>query len=136
MGGSTNTVLHLLAAAHEAGLDFGLADIDAVSRKVPCLTKVAPNGPHLVEDVHRAAGVPALLGELDRAGLLYRDSHSAHARPLRPWPDKRDVRGPSPSADAFGPFHAGPGCERSALASSPSRRWEQPDNNDRTQGRG
>src|SRR3546814_6940087 len=100
MGGSTNTVLHLLAAAHEAGLDFGLADIDAVSRKVPCLTKVAPNGPHLVEDVHRAGGVPALLGELDRAGLLNRDVHSVHARDLRSWLDEWDVRGASPLAAA------------------------------------
>jgi dihydroxy-acid dehydratase len=67
MGGSTNTVLHLLAAAHEAGLDYTLADIEARSRQVPCLCKVAPNGAYLTEDVHRAGGMPAILGELHRA---------------------------------------------------------------------
>ncbi|ERK72356.1 putative dihydroxy-acid dehydratase, partial [Leifsonia aquatica ATCC 14665] len=64
MGGSTNTILHLLAAAREGGIDYDLTDIDALSRRVPCLSKVAPNGAALVEDVHRAGGVPALLGEL------------------------------------------------------------------------
>ena len=69
MGGSTNTVLHLLAAAREAELDFGVADIDAISRRVPCLAKVAPNTQkYHMEDVHRAGGIPAILGELDRGG--------------------------------------------------------------------
>ncbi|WP_078283020.1 dihydroxy-acid dehydratase [Mycobacteroides franklinii] len=123
MGGSTNTVLHLLAAAHEAQLDFTLEDIDALSRRVPCLCKVAPNGPYLVEDVHRAGGVPALLGELDRAGLLHRDVHSVHAPDLSSWLAEWDVRGTSPSPDAVELFHAAPGCERSAQAFSQSRRW-------------
>ena len=79
MGGSTNTVLHLLAAAQEAELDFTLEDIDAISRKTPCLTKVAPNGDYLVEDVHRAGGIPAILGELDRGGMLHHDVRSVHA---------------------------------------------------------
>src|SRR6516225_2514127 len=70
MGGSTNTILHLLAAAHEAGVDFGLKEIDELSRRVPCLCKVAPSSSYHVEDVHRAGGIPAILGELDRAGLL------------------------------------------------------------------
>src|SRR5439155_17792276 len=86
MGGSTNTVLHLLAAAREAGLDFSVSDIDAVSRRVPCLSKVAPNTPQYhMEDVHRAGGIPAILGELDRAGLLHRDAPAVHAPPLSSW---------------------------------------------------
>src|SRR3546814_18506149 len=101
MGGSTNTVLHLLAAAHEAGLDFGLADIDAVSRQVPCLTKVAPNGPHLVADVHRAGRVPAMLGEHDRDGLLNRAVHRVHPRDLPSRLPDGDVRGTSHPAPAL-----------------------------------
>src|SRR6185503_7643485 len=86
MGGSTNTVLHLLAAAREAELDFSVADIDAVSRRVPCLSKVAPNSvKYHMEDVHRAGGIPALLGELDRAGALRRDVHAVHASTLDEW---------------------------------------------------
>ena len=74
MGGSTNTVLHLLAAAHEGEIDFTMADIDRLSRRVPCLCKVAPSVADVhVEDVHRAGGVMGILGELDRAGLLNRD---------------------------------------------------------------
>ena len=73
MGGSTNTVLHLLAAAQEAEVDFTMADIDELSRRVPCLCKVAPNGDYLIEDVHRAGGIPAILGELRRGGLLHED---------------------------------------------------------------
>ena len=71
MGGSTNTVLHILAAAQEGEVDFDLAAIDAVSRRVPCLAKVAPNSDYHMEDVHRAGGIPAILGELRRAGLLH-----------------------------------------------------------------
>jgi dihydroxy-acid dehydratase len=70
MGGSTNTVLHLLAIAREAGIDYDLARIDDISRRVPCLAKLAPNGPHHIEDCHRAGGIPAILAELGRAGLL------------------------------------------------------------------
>ena len=74
MGGSTNTVLHLLAAAHEAEIDFTMADIDRLSRRVPVLCKVAPSVADVhVEDVHRAGGIMGILGELDRAGLLNRD---------------------------------------------------------------
>ena len=82
MGGSTNTILHLLAAAHEAGVDFGLKEIDELSRRVPCLCKVAPNGSYHVEDVHRAGGIYTILGELDRAGLLNRAVHTVHGAPL------------------------------------------------------
>ena len=80
MGGSTNTVLHLLAAAEEAEVNFTLEDIDRMSRKVPCLCKVAPNHPdYHMEDVHRAGGIFALLGELDRAGLINRDCSTIHS---------------------------------------------------------
>ena len=83
MGGSTNTILHLLAAAQEAELDFTLNDIDRLSRKVPQLCKVAPSTPkYHMEDVHRAGGVMAILGELARAGLLRTDTHTVHSRTL------------------------------------------------------
>src|SRR5881275_942362 len=86
MGGSTNTILHLLAAAHEAGVDFGLQEIDELSRRVPCLCKVAPNSQtYHVEDVHRAGGIHTILGELDRGGLLNRTVHSVHGMPLAEW---------------------------------------------------
>ncbi|MGK5553859.1 dihydroxy-acid dehydratase [Actinomadura kijaniata] len=127
MGGSTNTVLHLLAAAHEAELDYTLADIEARSGQVPCLCKVAPNGPYLMEDVHRAGGVPAILGELHRAGLLDEDVHAVHAGSLGEWLDAWDVRGPSPSREAVDLFHAAPGGVRSSAAFSQSARWESLD---------
>ncbi|WP_067181411.1 dihydroxy-acid dehydratase [Microtetraspora niveoalba] len=127
MGGSTNTVLHLLAAAREADLDYTLADIEARSRQVPYLCKVAPNGPLLMEDVHRAGGVPAILGELDRAGLLHKDVHAVHADSLDEWLATWDVRGPSPSREAIDLFHAAPGGTRSSTAFSQSARWESLD---------
>ncbi|MGP4109884.1 dihydroxy-acid dehydratase [Streptomyces sp. 4N509B] len=127
MGGSTNTVLHLLAAVHEAGLDFGLGDIDAISRRVPCICKVAPNGSYHMEDVHRAGGIPAILGELYRAGLLNEDVHSVHSSSLADWLKTWDIRGGSPSAEAVELFHAAPGCVRSASAFSQSERWESLD---------
>ncbi|MHA4819158.1 dihydroxy-acid dehydratase [Streptomyces aculeolatus] len=131
MGGSTNTILHLLAAAQEAGLDYGLADIDAVSRRVPCLAKVAPNvapgGTYYMEDVHRAGGIPAILGELYRAGLLNEDVHAVHSDSLADWLKRWDVRGGSPSPEAVELWHAAPGCVRSATAFSQSERWESLD---------
>ncbi|MGA5729418.1 dihydroxy-acid dehydratase [Streptomyces seoulensis] len=128
MGGSTNTILHLLAAAQEAGVPFGLPEIDAVSRRVPCLAKVAPNvaknRTYYMEDVHRAGGIPALLGELHRAGLLNEDVHSVHSPSLADWLKTWDVRGGSPSAEAVELWHAAPGCVRSAEAFSQSERWD------------
>ncbi|MFD9717730.1 dihydroxy-acid dehydratase [Streptomyces sp. NPDC056500] len=128
MGGSTNTILHLLAAAQEAELDYDLADIDAVSRRVPCLAKVAPNvapqGTYYMEDVHRAGGIPAILGELYRAGLLDEDVHTVHSPSVKQWLETWDVRGGSPSDEAVELWHAAPGCVRSAEAFSQSERWE------------
>ncbi len=124
MGGSTNTILHLLAAAQEAELDFTMADIDQLSRGVPCVCKVAPNGSYHMEDVHRAGGIPAILGELHRAGLLNEDVHTVHSASLADWLKSWDVRGGSPSPEAVELFHAAPGCVRSATAFSQSERWE------------
>ncbi len=131
MGGSTNTILHLLAVAREAGVDFGLDEIDAVSRRVPCLAKVAPNVAHgrtyYMEDVHRAGGIPAILGELHRAGLLREDVHAIHAPSLEGWLKEWDVRGGSPSMEAVELFHAAPGGVRSSSAFSQSERWAELD---------
>ncbi|WP_055526721.1 dihydroxy-acid dehydratase [Streptomyces graminilatus] len=127
MGGSTNTILHLLAAAQEAGVPFGLDEINEVSRRVPCLAKVAPNvakdRTYYMEDVHRAGGIPALLGELHRAGLLNEDVNSVHSSSLADWLKTWDVRGGSPSPEALELWHAAPGCVRSAEAFSQSERW-------------
>ncbi len=123
LGGSTNTVLHLLAAVREADIDFTLDDIDARSRAVPCICKVAPSSSYLMEDVHRAGGVPAILGELNRAGLLHGEVHAIHAGSLDEWLNTWDVRGSSPSAEAVELFHAAPGGVRSSSASSQSERW-------------
>ncbi|MEU1421137.1 dihydroxy-acid dehydratase [Kitasatospora sp. NPDC005751] len=127
MGGSTNTILHLLAAAQEAELDFDLRAIDAVSRRVPCLSKVAPNGSYYMEDVHRAGGIPAILGELYRGGMLHEDVTTVHSDSLAEWLKTWDVRGGSPSAEAVELWHAAPGCVRSAEAFSQSERWESLD---------
>jgi dihydroxy-acid dehydratase len=120
MGGSTNTILHLLAAAHEAGVDFGLKEIDELSRRVPCLCKVAPNGSYHVEDVHRAGGIYTLLGELDRAGLLNRSVHTVHGAPLSSW----DLRSESVLPEAVELYHAAPGGVRTTKGYSQSARWE------------
>jgi dihydroxy-acid dehydratase len=128
MGGSTNTILHLLAAAQEAEVEYTLADIDEVSKRVPCLAKVAPNvaptGTYYIEDVHRAGGIPAILGELHRGGLLHQDVHTVHAPSLDEWLKTWDLRGGSPSAEAVELWHAAPGCKRSAEAFSQSERWD------------
>lgn len=127
MGGSTNTVLHLLAAAREAGLDYTLEDIEKRSQLVPCLCKVAPNGHYLMEDVHRAGGIPAILGELWRGGHLHETVHTVHAESMAQWLREWDIRGGSPSAQAVELFHAAPGCVRSATAFSQSERWDSLD---------
>jgi dihydroxy-acid dehydratase len=127
MGGSTNTVLHVLAAAQEAELDFTMKDIDAVSRRVPCICKVAPNGTYLMEDVHRAGGIPAILGELRRGGMLHEGVHTVHAPSMAKWLDEWDIRSGIASERALELFHAAPGCKRSASAFSQSERWDSLD---------
>ena len=128
MGGSTNTVLHILAIAHEAGVDFTLDDIDAISRRVPCLCKVAPNSTtYHIEHVHRAGGIPALLGELDRAGLLHRDVHSVHSSSLADWLGAWDVRGGSATDEAKHRFLAAPGGVRTTQAFSTANLFESLD---------
>ena len=127
MGGSTNTVLHILAAAYEAELDFTMDDIDRLSRQVPCLCKVAPakNDVHM-EDVHRAGGIMAILGELDRAGLIKRDSPTVHSATLGDAIDQWDiVRTNSESVRKF--FMAAPGGVPSQQAFSQERRWSELD---------
>lgn len=127
MGGSTNTVLHILAAAIEGEVDFGLEDIDRISRNVPCLSKVAPNGFAHVEDVHRAGGIPAILGELDRAGLLDHSVHAIHARSLAEWLATWDIRGGEARQEAFTLFSAAPGGKRTTVPFSQDMRWEELD---------
>src|SRR3954451_11741245 len=101
-----------------------MADVDAVSRRVPCICKVAPNGDYLMEDVHRAGGIPAILGELRRGGLLNEDVGTVHAKTMDEWLETWDVGGPKPSEVAVELFHAAPGCVRSATAFSQSERWD------------
>lgn len=127
MGGSTNTVLHLLAAAREAELDFSVSDIDAISRRVPCLAKVAPSSTYHMEDVHRAGGIPAILGELDRAGLLRRDVHAVHSGSLAEWLSEWDIRGGSAADAAFELYHAAPGGVRTTEPFSTTNRWSSLD---------
>ncbi len=127
MGGSTNTVLHILAAAHEAEVDFTLDDIEAISRRVPCLSKVSPNSDYHMEDVHRAGGIPAILGELDRGGHLDRDVHAVHAPSLDEWLGRWDVRSAAPSEEAVELFHAAPGGVRTVEPFSTENRWRRLD---------
>ncbi len=125
MGGSTNTILHLLAAAQEAGVDFDQDDIDAISRVTPCLSKVAPNSDRFyMEDVHRAGGVPAILGELHRGGLLDDTVHTVHADTMQSWLDDWDIRSGKATAVALELFHAAPGGVRTTEAFSSTNRWE------------
>jgi dihydroxy-acid dehydratase len=123
MGGSTNTILHLLAAAHEARAGFGLKEIDELSRRVPCLCKVAPSSSYHVEDVHRAGGIPAILGELDRAGLLNAGVHTVHSPSLAGFLGAWDLRSPDVTPEATELFHAAPGGVRTTRPYSQSTRW-------------
>jgi dihydroxy-acid dehydratase len=127
MGGSTNTILHLLAAAHEAGVDFGLKEIDELSRRVPCLCKVAPSSSYHVEDVHRAGGIPTILGELDRAGLLNRDVRTVHSPSLSAFLSAWDLDSDSVSAAAVSLYHAAPGGVRTVKPYSQSSSWSSLD---------
>ncbi|PZQ50783.1 MAG: dihydroxy-acid dehydratase [Rhodovulum sulfidophilum] len=127
MGGSTNTVLHILAAAYEGGIDFTMDDIDALSRKVPCLSKVAPAKSDVhMEDVHRAGGIMAILGQLDAGGLIHRDTPTVHAPTLGAAIDRWDIsRTESESVRDF--FKAAPGGVPTQEAFSQNARWEELD---------
>ncbi|MEV4603881.1 dihydroxy-acid dehydratase [Amycolatopsis sp. NPDC049253] len=127
MGGSTNTVLHILAAAQEGEVDFTISDIDDIGRRVPCLSKVAPNSDYHMEDVHRAGGIPAILGELWRAGLLRENVHTVHAASLSDWLSTWDIRAAVPSAAAVELYHAAPGGVRTTQAFSTDNRWSSLD---------
>jgi len=133
MGGSTNTVLHLLAAAHEAKVGFTVKDIDRISRRVPCLCKVAPSTPlYHLEDVHRAGGIMAILGELDRAGLIHREVATVHAKTMGEAIDRHDVvRVKDPEVRDF--YRAAPGGVPTTVAFSQDRRYPELDL-DRSQG--
>lgn len=123
MGGSTNTILHLLAIAQEAGIDFTMADIDRMSKVVPQLCKVAPNtNKYHIEDVHRAGGIMAILGELDRAGKLHTDTPTVHAKTMKDALDQWDIaRNPSEAVKTF--YMAGPAGIPSQVAFSQNTRW-------------
>ncbi len=127
MGGSTNTVLHLLAAAHEAGVPFTMADIDRISRKVPCLCKVAPMTDKFhIEDVHRAGGIISILGELARAGLLDTTQHTVHSPTMGEAIEKYDIKR-SDDAAVHQLFRAAPGGVPTQVAFSQSERYASSD---------
>ncbi len=123
MGGSTNTVLHILAAAREAEVDFTMADIDRLSRITPAICKVAPStADYHVEDVHRSGGIIGILGELDRGGLIHSSVSTVHAPTLRAALDRWDVMGdPADEVEEF--FRAAPGGVPTQDAFSQSSRW-------------
>lgn len=127
MGGSTNTVLHVLAAAQEGEVDFDLQDIDDLSREVPCLSKVSPNADYHMEDVHRAGGIPAILGELWRGGKLNEDVHTIHSDNLSDWLNEWDIRAENPSEAAEDLFYAAPGGVRTTEPFSTDNRWSSLD---------
>lgn len=133
MGGSTNTVLHLLAAAHEAGVDFTMKEIDRISRKVPCVCKVAPaTNKYHMEDVHRAGGVMGILGELSQGGLIHLDVPTVHSPSmgdaLKAWSIQDEN-----NTDALALYRAAPGGVATTIAFSQSMLWPSLDN-DRANG--
>jgi len=128
MGGSTNTVLHLLAAAHEAKVDFTMKDMDRLSRAVPNLCKVAPaTSLYHMEDVHRAGGVIGILGELNRGGLLHADCHTVHAETMGDALVAWDIGGDTASDEARSRYLAGPGGIPTQVAFSQDARWPEAD---------
>lgn len=133
MGGSTNTVLHLLAAAHEAGVNFTMKDIDRISRHVPCVCKVAPaTAKYHMEDVHRAGGVMGILGELNRAGVIHGDTPTVHSSSLNAALEKWDVT-TTADEEVKKFFRAAPGGIPTTIAFSQSMLWPELDT-DRTEG--
>lgn len=128
MGGSSNTVLHLLAVAHEGGIDFDLKDIAELGRTVPCLSKVAPNhNDYHMEDVHRAGGIPRILGELDRGGFLTHTVHTIHSPSLDEWLGAWDPKSPTVTDEAIELWKAAPGNVRTTEAFSTSNKWAELD---------
>jgi dihydroxy-acid dehydratase len=133
MGGSTNTVLHLLAAAHEAGVDFTMSDIDAISRRVPCLAKVAPaTQKYHMEDVHRAGGVMGILAELNRAGLIHQECSTVHSPTMGEALKRWDIMTTS-DEEALKLYRAAPGGITTTIAFSQSMLWPELDT-DRAEG--
>ena len=133
MGGSTNTILHLLAVANEAGVNFKMKDIDRLSRTVPCLCKTAPNNhDYYMEDVHRAGGIIGILKELDKIGKLHTDVHTIHSGSLKDAIAKWDITNPA-NTKAIERFKAAPGGVRTTEAFSQNRQWKTLDT-DRTNG--
>ena len=127
MGGSTNTVLHLLAMAHEGGVNFTMADIDRMSRKVPCLSKVAPNKADVhMEDVHRAGGIMSILGELHRGGLLHGDAKTVHSDTIAEAIAKWDIATTN-DAEVEKFYRAAPGGVRTTQAFSTENRYKELD---------
>lgn len=128
MGGSSNTVLHLLAVAHEGGIDFDLEDIAELGCTVPCLSKVAPNhNDYHMEDVHRAGGIPRILGELDRGGFLTHTVHTIHSPSLDEWLGAWDPKSPTVTDEAIELWKAAPGNVRTTEAFSTSNKWAELD---------
>jgi dihydroxy-acid dehydratase len=127
MGGSTNTVLHILAIAHEAGVAFEMKDIDRLSRKVPNICKVAPSSHYHVEDVHRAGGILSILGELDRAGLLHREVHTVHTRSMGEAIAQNDLRSETASSEAKARALAAPGGVPTKVAFSQDKYFAEAD---------
>ena len=128
MGGSTNTVLHILGIAHEAGVDFTMEDMDRLSRRVPNICKVAPaSDKYYVEDVHAAGGIFTILGELDRGGLIHRDVHTVHSETLGAAIDENDIRRDSASESARQRSLAAPGGVRTTIAFSQDKYFDKTD---------
>jgi dihydroxy-acid dehydratase len=127
MGGSTNTILHLLAAAQEGEVKFDLHDIDDLSRRTPQLCKVSPNSSYHVEDVHRAGGIPALLGELARGGLLDASVRAVHSPSLQQWLEDWDIRSGGASGRALELFTAAPTGTVGAAPYAGTKRYEEHD---------
>jgi dihydroxy-acid dehydratase len=127
MGGSTNTVLHILAAAHEGKVDFTLADIDRISRRTPCICKVAPSSSYHVEDVNHAGGIFTILGALERAGKIRTDARTVHAATIGDAIAAHDIRRPTATDAARHRALAAPGGVRTTIAFSQDKYFASPD---------
>ncbi|MBI5688510.1 MAG: dihydroxy-acid dehydratase [Verrucomicrobia bacterium] len=127
MGGSTNTVLHILAIAHEAGVNFTMADIDAISRRVPCICKVAPSSDYHIEDVNRAGGILRILGELAAGGLIDGRAKRADGLTLSEAIARYDITGPNASPEAQSVYRSAPGGGRNLVFASQSAAFRELD---------